>query len=198
MSLVRSTSRPSAFSLLVAITLVSLTGCGMQLGGRPRPSADGHGQEGRPALSESDRERVAAYVKTIRAKWSSDTFTDERLDELEKETIVAFKEALGKAAAHGGEAPMPSSASITALRASPIKLRVEPIRDRDGKVVKSTFVGVEDSYSERMRKLQRKVVEQTLTPGETAEIQNGSKYLMKVNDVQGLFCALFVLERQPG
>lgn len=155
-----------------------VAGCGgIRVGGeepaRPRP-----GQR-----SASDNARVRAYADEIRAKWSSDAHDDERLDKLEKDAVAAFEQALGKKAVHGGEAPHPSSQSITELRASPIKIKVEPLRLGDGRE-DPTYVHLTDSYSQRMGALQRKVAEQTLTRAETAEIQGGSKYLFKVNDVR--------------
>lgn len=177
-----------ALCALVAAALVVTAGCGMegmQSGGaRAGREQTGEVAEGRPDLTAGDRARLEAYVAQIREKWGSDTSTDGRLDDLEKETIGAFRLALGKGTVRGAEPPMASSVSITALRASPIKLRVEPIRGDDGAAIGAGFVDLQDSYSERVRKLQRKVVEQTLSPSETAEIQGGAKYLMKVNDVR--------------
>jgi len=155
----------------------------MHIGG-PGAGSEPHERHGRPALSSSDQARVEAYATEIREKWSNDKDEDEHLDDVEKQAIAAFQQALGKKAVHGGEPPHPSSQSISELRTSPIKIRVAPMKDREGKVIASNYVELVDSYSERMESLKRKVAEGTLTRAETAEIQGGSKYLFKVNDVR--------------
>jgi hypothetical protein len=115
----------------------------------------------------------------------SDAAADAEQDKLEKKVQHALKLALGReGAAPGQPPPEASSATLTALRTGGIQLRVEPVTNMEGGAVADNFVMLKDSFTDRVIALQRKMVEHTASPAETKEIQDGAKYMMKLNDLK--------------
>jgi len=109
---------------------------------------------------------------------------DEELGDVRKTVEGAMRLAVGKRkGAPPLPEPYPAEQSITALRKSPIKLKVVPTKSLDGEPI-DNFMRLEDSFTTMMTRLSRKVAEQRATPAEQAMIQSQSKYMIKVSDLR--------------
>jgi hypothetical protein len=115
----------------------------------------------------------------------TDPSDDDALDEQEKETLRALRQALGKASAHGGAPPQASSACIRALRKTNAKLRLEPMPDRDGETHEGGLVDLKDSMTERMAQLQSKLTAGGLSRSEAREIQESVTTLKPIMELRG-------------
>ena len=171
--------RTFAASALVVL-VVSASGCVAGSGPSRRPGADATLDAYR--IPEAKKDEIRAKDKAETAKKEADD--EEALEEREKAALEALRQVLGKASAHGGRAPESSTTVVTALRKTPIKVRIEPMTNDEGKAVSDDFVTLKDSYTDRVTALQQKIVEQTASRAEMKEIQDGSKYLLKVGDLR--------------
>lgn len=108
---------------------------------------------------------------------------DQQIDSAEQELIRSLRVALGKEPMAPGVTPLNSSGTIlTQLRSEPqIKLKIEPILDRDGKPVSDNFLQLKDSSGERLQQLSGKIQAQTLSRAEMKEVQAGAKYAGELN-----------------
>jgi hypothetical protein len=120
------------------------------------------------------------------AEERSEQMENEELDRMEKEALKALRQALGKESASPGQpSPNPSSACVRDLRAASYKLRIEPVKDGDGKAVgDGNYLQLVDSFTERLPVLARKSAEGKATPAEQAEMRNGAKYAFKIVDLK--------------
>lgn len=177
----------SFFALFASSTL----GCGMllpQAPGAAEPAREEHAapksvipQESKDVLRKQEE---AAYARADEAE-------DRELDKLEKDALRAIKVALGKEAAfQGGQVGEPSSVALASIRKAKMKVRLEPVTDADGKAVNDDFLQLKDSFTDRVRELQRKIAEHKASPAEMREIQEGSKQIMKLNDLRSAVSAI--------
>src|SRR5262249_46644863 len=130
------------------------------------------------------KQETAAYA-------AADDAEDEQLDKLEKDSLKALKVALGKEAAwQGGQPGESSSSALVAIKKAEMKVRLEPVTDGDGKAVNDDFFQLKDSFTDRVQQLQRKIAEQKASKAEMKEIQDGSKQIMKINDLRSAVMAV--------
>ncbi len=170
------------FSSLFLAAFVS--GCGMmmpQQGASPSSS----GGSSAPAYTVPKESQDALRKQEQTAYAAADDAADQELDRLEKDALKALKQALGKEGASPGVAPPESSSTaLKGIQKGKIKVRLEPIVDGDGKAVNDDLFQLKDSYTDRVQQLQRKLVEQKASKKEMKEIQEGSKHIMKINDLR--------------
>ena len=111
---------------------------------------------------------------------------DEHVDQQESELKKAVALALGKAATfQGGPMPYPASEALAELRKAKIALYFAPVLDAQGKPVADQFIELRDAYTDRVVTLSRKIAEQKATPKEMQFVQEGAKYVIKLNDLKG-------------
>ena len=176
-----------------ALFATSTLGCGMlmpqggaQSGGGSADSQPSHATYTVPKESQDlvRKNEAAAYA-------AADDAEDQALDRLEKDSLKALKVSLGKEAAwQGGQPGESSSAALTAIKKAKMKVRLEPVVDGDGKAVNDDFFQLKDSYTDRVQQLQRKLVEQRASKAEMKEIQDGSKQILKINDLRSAVMAI--------
>lgn len=169
----------TAFSLVVSASLlIGCGGAGSQSPGTTEPSsAKVIGEDSKKAVREQE-----AAADAYEEKMGAET---EQIDRMEKDLEKALKIALGKQAQTPGmPAPESSSVVLTELRKTPIKLRLEPVVDQDGKPVNDQFIQMKDSYTDRVQQLSRKIAEQKASKAEMKEVQDGAKHVMKLNDLR--------------
>src|SRR5688572_30634867 len=160
----------------------------------PSPNAPGAAggeepQQARETIPKASQDELRRKDHEDWAKKDADA--DEKVDEIEKEVLKAIRMSVGKQAWGPGQAPpLPSSTAIKQLRAAKVKLRLETIKNEDGKSLDDNFIDLHDSYTDRVTQLQRKIVEQRASKSEMREIQEGSKHVMKINDVRQPVSAL--------
>ena len=150
--------RHISFSALILLASSSALGCGflMPQGGGGQP---GNAQSSTAAYKVPQESKDAMRKQEKAAYEMSESAEDEAIDKQEKDARKALNQALGKVAPYaGGPMPESSSTATLALRKSPIKLRLEPVTDGDGKAVGDNFFQVKDSYTDRVQQLQRKLV----------------------------------------
>ena len=169
---------------LSALVLLSSTamGCGFLM---PHSGAQpGSAQSAAAAYKVPEETKTLIRQREKTAYEASESAEDETIDRQEKEALKVLNRALGKVPNFpGGPMPESSSTALLALRKSPIKVRLEQVTDGDGKAVGDNFFQMKDSYTDRVQQLQRKLVEQKASKAEIKEIQDGSKYMMKVGDL---------------
>jgi len=163
---------------LAALPLVS--GCGMLM-------PHGYGAAGASAsgyqVPQSSKDAMRAQEK--RAYAITDPLEDDTEAKLEKDLQKALKYELGREGQVQGVAPpAPASETIKALRAGGIKLRIEPVTNEDGAQVADNYVQLKDSFTDRVKLLQPKLVAGTASPAELKEVQRGSKLSLKLVDLQ--------------
>lgn len=175
-----------SFFVLAATTTL---GCGMFM---PQGANDSGGANAKEASYAVPKESQDAVRKQeIAAYTAADDAADQQLDKLEKDALKAVKLSLGKEAQSPGmPPPLSSSAALKGIRAAKMKVRVEHITDADGKAVNDDLFQVKDSFTERVQKLQRKIVEHKASKAEMREIQEGSKQIMKINDLRSQVLAV--------
>ncbi len=174
----------NATSLALLFTLLSTAGlgCGMLAPGAHSP---GSAQPNAAAYQVPQESKDTARAQEKKSFAMSEDAEDEDLDKLEKDVLKAANVALGKRPiSAGGMTPESSSTVAKALRTSGIKVRIEPVTNEDGNAVADNFVQLKDSYTDRVQQLSRKLAEQRATPAEMKEVQSGSKYVMKLNDLR--------------
>jgi hypothetical protein len=116
---------------------------------------------------------------------AADFANDQQLDELEKEVRKALEMALGKEGpAHGMPTPAPADESIAELQKAKIKLRIEQVKDQNGNAVNNDFLRLEDSLTERITTLSKKIGEKKASQAEIREVQEGAKLIGKLNDLK--------------
>ena len=107
----------------------------------------------------------------------------------------ALNKALGKEASYpGGPMPEPSSTTALALRKTPIKVRLEPVTDGDGKAVGDNYFKLKDSFTDRVQQLQRKIVEQKASKAEMKEIDG----ILYCNDGDWVESCTALVEHRDG
>jgi len=172
-----------ALGSLALLFATSSLGCAFMTpqGGAADPSDDKPSnhfaipKESKDIVRKSEQD---AYLRGIEAE-------QEQLDKNEKDALKALNVALGKQPAwQGGAMPDSSSTALKALKTAKFKLRIEPITDGDGKAVNDDFLQLKDSYTDKMQTLQRKMIEKTASKAEMREMQEGSKYIMKLTDLR--------------
>jgi hypothetical protein len=155
------------------LPLIAL-GCGAAPNGAPAPQ---------PVASASPSAEGPAnhtYVGGTVQIGAGVTIGQARGNELEETAVAAFRRCLGQAE---GGSPLAASAAIVALRASPVQVKLVPFQN-GGRFMDPLLVTLQDSFTDRVTMLQRKALEQTATPAETAELQEGAKYVFKVTDLR--------------
>lgn len=172
---------PLSFAFLLA---TSGLGCAFMA---PQGASSGGGAQDKPSnhvvIPKESKDLVRkgeqdAYARGIEAE-------EERLDKLEKDTLKALRVALGKEAPwQGGQVGESSSTALRAIKAAKLKVRLEPVTDGEGKSVNDDFLQLKDSYTDRVQQLSRKIAEQKASKAEMKELQDGSKYMMKVSDLR--------------
>jgi hypothetical protein len=171
----------------IALTVL-LAGCGMlmpQQAGTPSGGQPGGGGQTASTYSVPKESQDAVRKQEQQAYSQADDSADQELDRLEKDALKAVKLALGKdASSPGMPPPESSSTALRGIQAAKMKVRLEPVVDGDGKAVNEDFFQLKDSYTERVQQLQRKIVEHKASKKEMREIQEGSKQIMKINDLR--------------
>ncbi len=175
--------RPSLLALVLLATAGG-TGCAALM---PRPAATGDAHEGSTyKVPEQDKAAVRRQEAVADAQ-EGQTFNveDEQFDRFEKDLRKALAVALGQESQVPGQPP-PESAStvLTALRKTPLQLRIEPVLDQDGNPVNEQFLQLKDSYTTRVTQLSRKLAEGKASRAEMKEVQQGAKYAMKLGDLR--------------
>jgi hypothetical protein len=166
----------------------STLGCGMLM---PQQSGAGSPQQGQPTYTMPKESQDLVRKQEAAAYSAADDAEDEQLDKLEKDSLKALRVALGKEAAwQGGQPGESSSAALVAIKKAKMKVRLEPVTDGDGKAVNDDFFQLKDSFTDRVQQLQRKIAEQKATKAEMKEIQDGSKQIMKINDLRSAVMAV--------
>jgi hypothetical protein len=169
------------FALLLA---TSTLGCGMMM--PQQPGSPGGGQQTDHSNYQIPKESQDVVRKQEAAAYAAaDDAEDEQLDKLEKDSLKALKVALGKEPPFpGGQPGESSSSALTAIKKAKMKVRLEAVTDGDGKAVNDDFFQLKDSFTDRVQVLQRKIVEKKASKAEMKEIQDGSKQIMKINDLR--------------
>jgi hypothetical protein len=172
-----------------SLSACSMVGGGVQPGGVS--SAGGGVYTTSPAVANTlrNQEKQAFAVSNAAA--------DAQEAELEKKVQHALKLALGQEGMVASMPPPdPSSASILALRAANMQLRIEPMTNADGAALADNLVVLKDSFTDRVAVLQKKMMSQTATPAEQKELQNGVKYVGKLNDLKMQVSAISMVAMQ--
>jgi hypothetical protein len=134
-------------------------------------------------VPQASKDMIRAQEKQAYAM--TDGLEDDAQTKLEKDLGKALKFALGQdGMVHGAPVPAPASKNITALRAAGIKLRIEPVTNEDGGQVADDYVQLKDSFTDRVKQLQPKLVAGTASAAEQREIQRGVKMSLKLVDLQ--------------
>lgn len=157
-------------------------GCGMlmpQGGTAAAPTTSARVEiapESKDMVRKSERD---AYAK-------ADEQADEEMNKYEAELLKALRQSLGKEPAfQGGPVPESASTNVKALRAGKIKLRIETVKDSEGRDVGGgNFVQLKDSFTDRAQVLGRKMAEQKASPAEVKELQAGAKHMVKLGDLR--------------
>ncbi len=165
---------------LVVLALPFASGCGMVPSGYGLASPAGAGAYQVPQASKD-----ALRAQEKQAYATTDALEDDTEAKLEKDLQKALKYTLGREGQVQGVAP-PAAASegIKTLRTAGIKLRIEPVTNEDGGAVADNYVQLKDSFTDRVKQLQPKLVAGQASPAEIKEVQHGSKYALKVTDLQ--------------
>jgi hypothetical protein len=171
----------SILGLSLSVILTS-TGCGFLMPGAQPANASGSG----PAVTSEQKEAVRkqeAEAEKLEAQMGD--MEGEQTERMEKDLVKALKLALGQQPISPGMPPSESSSTVVKeLRTAKVKLSIEPVVDQDGKPVADQFLQVKDGYTDRVQQLSRKIAEKKATPAEMKEIQAGSKYVMKLQDIK--------------
>jgi hypothetical protein len=164
----------------------STLGCGMMV--PHAPQGGGGGGDAQPdhsnyTIPKESQDTVRKQEQAAYAR--ADDAEDEELDKQEKASLKALKIALGKESRSPGQPPGDSSSTaLIGIKKAKMKVRLEPVVDGDGKAVNDDFFQLKDSFTDRVQQLQRKIVEQRASKAEMREIQEGSKQVMKLNDLR--------------
>lgn len=178
---------PRLSFLVLAAGLVS---CGLFGGGQQTTEKPA---EQKPLVEDASKDLIRQGEKQA---FKSDA---SQLDRTEQEIKKALELSLGKIPAYqGGQNPYPASTSITELRKGKIELRIEPVVDQNGKPVGDNFVQLNDSYTDRVQELSRKIQEQKASKKEMQELQDGAKYAVKLGDLRSQVMAASMPAMQSG
>jgi len=181
----------SSFVFLVATSTFGL-GCGMSTppGGAAAPEGQQQGSSQHKYVMPKESEDALRKGEQ-QAYAQADEREDEELDRLEKEALKAIKLALGQQSSMPGMPPPESSSTaLKSIKAAKMKVRLEPVVDGDGKAVNDDFLQLKDSYTERVTQLSRKIAEGKASKAELKEVQEGSKQIMKINDLRSQVSAI--------
>src|SRR5215813_10013955 len=187
--------RHLAFTTVLALSSFSALGCGLLMpqGGAQQPASAQ--QQPSAATYQVPKESQDAIRKSEQQSADrTDTAEDERLDKAEKEALTALEISLGKKAwnSNGGN-PAPASTTLTELKKTTYKLKVEPVTDGDGNAVGGgNYLQLTDSGTKRLTELGRKSAEGRATPAEMKEMQNYTKYSYKLMDIRMQFMKVAV------
>jgi hypothetical protein len=173
---------------------LSVSSCSMLGGGMPAagvPGASGGAYVTSPAVAGTLRKQEAQAFAV------SNAAADSQEAELEKKAQHALKFALGQEGVAPDLPPTASSsADVLALRGANIQLRIEPMTNMAGAAIAENLVVLKDLFTERVPALQQKVMAHTATPAEAAELQNGVKYVGKLNDLKMQVSAISMVAMQ--
>ena len=181
--------RRAAVSFVLLLASSSL-GCAFAM---PRGDGSTTGSAAAPAskpvYTKDEEEKVRQNERQAYA--AADDAADQSLDRSEKETIKTLKLIVGQASQMPGM-PLPESASsaLIAIKAAKMKVRLEPVADGDGNAINGDFLQLKDSFTDRVMQLQRKLAEGKASKAELKEVQQGSKQIMKLNDLRMQVMAL--------
>jgi hypothetical protein len=165
--------------LTLAVLIPLTTACGMLpgMGGVATPGAAGY------QPSQASKDTLRSQEATAYA--TADAAYEEAEGKLEADLQKALKYELGlQGITADAPAPAPGSANLLALRKAGIKVRIEAVTNEDGAAVANNFVQMKDSFTDRLKLLQPKMVDGTATGAEKAEVQKGVKYVLKLNDAK--------------
>ncbi len=181
----------SSLVFLVATSTFGL-GCGMLTPQGGASSPDGQQQGAAPQKYVVPKESQDALRKGEQQAYArADEAEDEQLDRLEKDALKAIKLALGQQSSMPGMPPPESSSTaLKSIKAAKMKVRLEPVVDGDGKAVNDDFLQLKDSFTDRVMQLNRKIAEGKASKAEIKEIQEGSKQIMKINDLRSQVSAI--------
>jgi hypothetical protein len=133
--------------------------------------------------SQASKDTLRSQETTAYA--TADAAYEEAEGKLEADLQKALKYELGlQGITADAPAPAPGSANLLALRKAGIKVRIEAVTNEDGAAVANNFVQMKDSFTDRLKLLQPKMVDGTATGAEKAEVQKGVKYVLKLNDAK--------------
>ena len=180
----------SSFALVLATSTFGL-GCGLLVPQGGASSPGGESQASSPRYVVPKESQDALRKGEQQAYERADEAEDERLDRLEKDALKAIKLALGQEAQSPGMPPPESSSSaLRSIKAAKMKVRLEPIVDRDGKAINDDLLQLKDSFTDRVMQLQRKIAAGKASKAEMKEIQEGSKQIMRLNDLRSQVSAV--------
>jgi hypothetical protein len=184
-----------AVTISALITLAS--GCGGNRAPAAAPATSSAATATGPKIEISDAQRDIVRKGESSGDAAAADAADQQASKYEKDLLKAMNMALGKQPSFpGGPMPEPASTVVKALRTAKIKLRVEPVVDSDGEPVANNFVQVKDSFTDRVQQLSRKMAEQTASKAEIKEIQSGTKYIMKLQDIKSAVQSLSMVTLQ--
>ncbi|MEM6292770.1 MAG: hypothetical protein AAGA54_15965 [Myxococcota bacterium] len=132
-------------------------------------------QESKDMVRQGDQQ-VLASVKQA----------DEEIDKLEADLAKAMKLALGQEPMYPGQpTPYKASEALDELRKAKIDLYLAPVLDAQGNPVADQFVQLQDSYTDKVQSLSRKIAEGKASKKEMKFVQDGAKHMVKINDLKG-------------
>lgn len=184
------------FSIAAAACLAM--GCAVPMGG-PGASSPGGGAGGASSSTSSAQSRdpitQAQLDQFLKNEAETEDATGENTDReasrQEKELLKLLNASAGKQPlSQGFPVPEPASASIKALRAAKVSLRIQPVVDDDGLPVAQDFLQMKDSYTERAMVIGRKVADGTASAAERKEMDRGRRFASKLNDLKMLVSTL--------
>ena len=167
-----------------------VVGGGMQAGG-VSPNAASASYVASPAVANTLRAQEKQALAVSRAAADADE------EQLERKVQHALRLALGlEGVAPGMAPPAPSSATIVALRAAGLELRIVAMTNIDGNALADNLVMLKDSFTERVPVLQQKVMAHSATPAEMRELQSGVNYVSRLNDLKMQVSAISMVAMQ--
>ncbi len=139
-----------------------------------------------PLVTDEQKDAVRAQEAQADAmEKQMGNIEEQQLEKAEQDLVKALKLALGKEpAAPGMPPPQSSSKAIASLRQAKVKMRIEAVKDQNGKAVASDFLQLTDSVVERIQVLSRKMAEKKATPAEVKEIQKAAQLVPALNDLK--------------
>lgn len=169
-----------SISTLALLVVPFVAGCGFLM-----PPAAKEPATSEPAVTEEQKTFLRAQEEAAAKAEAANDPVLERLQRDEKDLGKAIKISLGREAMNPGM-PLPDSASktVATLRAAKIKLRIEPVLDRDGHPVNDNFLQAKDSLTDRVMVISKKLGDGTATAAEKKEIQANGKYLGRLTDLK--------------
>lgn len=167
----------------LAVALTTTTGCGTLMGGATPSGAPAGQTETQGAVVTPKQEEMVRDGET-RAYAQADKAVDEEIARMEKDALKALRVALGKESPMQGMPTTESSAKLARdLRKAKHKLKLEPVRDQDGKPVADQFLQLKDSGVDRIQVLSRKIGAGKASKAEIAEAQKLGQSMQSVGDL---------------